>query len=146
MTPAYPPPPSAWKRWFQLAAGGNQTSILIAGVTVIWTRQKATGTGVIKPGGVKLSAAMGVAAMEITSGKTRLESLVQLSAAAGAAKTAVDAVSAAAKPQTESPARSMTRFTVCPSLNDVALYGSSRRWRGHRRRACLASAAGSGRA
>src|SRR6516162_10941724 len=85
--------------------------MLIAGVTVIWTRQRATGTGVVKPGGVKLSAAMEVAAMEITSGKTRLESLVQLSAAAGAAKTAVDTASAAAKPQgPERLARSVAWF------------------------------------
>src|SRR5215469_18316344 len=99
MTPASPPPPSAWKRWFQLVAGGSQTSMLIAGVTVIWTRQKATGTGVVKPGGVKLLAAIEVAVMEITSGKTRLESLVQLSATAGAAKTEVNAASARANPQ-----------------------------------------------
>ena len=100
MTPAYPPPPSAWKRWFQLAGGGNQTSMLIAGVTVIWTRQKATGTGVVKNGGnVKVFAAIEVAVMEITSRRTRLESLVQLSATAGAAKVAVEAASAKIKPQ-----------------------------------------------
>jgi hypothetical protein len=82
-----------------LAGGGNQTSMLIAGETVIWTRQKATGTGAVRPGGVKLSAAMEVAVMEITSGKTRLESLVQLSAAAGALKPATDAASATVNPQ-----------------------------------------------
>src|SRR6516162_4996263 len=111
MTPAYPPPPSAWKRWFQLAAGGSQTSMLIAGVTVIWTRQKATGTGVVKPGGVKLSAAIEVAVMEITSGKTRLESLVQLSATAGAAKTGVSTASATANSQIL--ARPITCFLPC---------------------------------
>ena len=69
-------------------------------MTVIWTWQNSTGTGVVKNGGaVKLFAATGVAAIEITSGKWRLESLVQLSAAAGAAKTAIDAASAAVKPQ-----------------------------------------------
>jgi hypothetical protein len=94
-----------------LAAGGSQTSMLIAGVTVIWTRQKATGTGVGKPGGVKLSAAIEVAVMEITSGKTRLESLVQLSATAGAAKTGVSAASATANPQIL--ARSVTCFLPC---------------------------------
>ena len=75
---------------------------LIAGFTVIWTRQKATGTGAAKPGGpggVKLSAAIEVAVIEITSGKTRLESLVQLSAAAGALKPATDAASAMVNPQ-----------------------------------------------
>jgi hypothetical protein len=86
---------------------------LIAGVTVIWTRQKSTGTGVVKPGGVKLFAATELAVIEITSGKTRLESLVQLSAA-GAASTAVDAASVAAKPQSpESLARSVTCFLPC---------------------------------
>jgi hypothetical protein len=37
--------------------------------------------------------------MEITSGKTRLESLVQLSATAGVAKTGANAASATANPQ-----------------------------------------------
>jgi len=85
-----------------LAGGGNQTSMLIAGFTVIWTRQKATGTGAVRPGtpgGVKLFAAIEVAVIEITSGKTRLESLVQLSAAAGALKPATDAASAMVNPQ-----------------------------------------------
>jgi hypothetical protein len=76
--------------------------MLIAGFTVIWTRQKATGTGAVSPGGpggVKLFAAIEVAVIEITSGKTRLESLVQLSAAAGALKPATDAASAMVNPQ-----------------------------------------------
>ena len=73
--------------------------MLIAGVTVIWTRQKATGTGAVRPGGVKLFAAMELAVMETTSGNATLESLVQLSANTGAVKTAMDAASAAVKPQ-----------------------------------------------
>src|SRR6516225_7895040 len=85
--------------------------MLIAGVTVIWTRQNATDTGVGKPGGVKVSAAIKVAVMEITSGKTRLESLVQLSATAGPAKTDVNTASATANPQVL--ARSVTCFPPC---------------------------------
>ena len=112
------PPPSAWYRWFQLAAGGSQTSILIAGLTVIWTRQKATGTGVIRPGGVKPPAVMEVAAMDVTSGKARLESLVQLSASAGAGTPAINAASAAAKPQScESLARLVIRFLLCRAVS-----------------------------
>jgi len=49
--------------------------------------------------------------MEITSGKTRRESLVQLSATAGAAKTGVSAASATANPQIL--ARSVTCFLPC---------------------------------
>jgi hypothetical protein len=64
---------------------------------VICTRQKATGTGVVTPGGVKLFAAIDVAVMEVTSGKTRLESLLQLSANADAEQTAVTAASGAVK-------------------------------------------------
>ncbi len=73
--------------------------MLIAGVTVIWTRQKSTATGVVKPGGVKLFAAIEVAVIELTSGRVRLERLLQLSANAGAVTNPADTTSAAVKLQ-----------------------------------------------
>src|SRR5579863_6376226 len=94
MVPAYPPPPSAWKRWFQFAAGGSQTSIWIWGATVICTRQNATGTGGPggKPGngggGENVFAAIDVAAIEVTSGSWRFAKLLQVSARAGVANNA----------------------------------------------------------
>jgi hypothetical protein len=91
--------------------------MLIAGVTVIWTRQKATGTGVVEPGGVKPPAVMEVAAMDVTSGKARLESLVQLSASAGAGTPAINAASVAAKLQScESLARLVMRLLLCHAV------------------------------
>jgi hypothetical protein len=83
-----PPPPSAWKRRFQFAAGGNQTSMWIWGSTVICTRQKAIGTGG-QPGnaggGENVFAGIEVALIDVTSGKPRLDKLSHLRAAADAA-------------------------------------------------------------
>jgi hypothetical protein len=87
-----------------LSAAGARPQIWIWGATVICTRQKATGTG--GPGGKpgngggseNVLAAIEVAVIDVTSGKTRLDKLSHVPAAAGVAAMPTPASAMAAKP------------------------------------------------
>ncbi len=69
MMPASPPPPTAWKRPFQVLPSGSQTSKLIAGATVPVTRHSAgTLSGCCTPGALKSPAGTRSASVIFVSG------------------------------------------------------------------------------
>src|SRR5690606_30790046 len=97
MTPARPPPPTAWNRPFHASPSGSQTSNLIAGSTTPATRHIAgTSRGCPPPGGVNVPAATRSAIVISVSGRSRrARSAHSVCANAGAVMAGAAATSAA---------------------------------------------------